>query len=278
MSSTRLSKNSFKQRSNIRFKQSINVSGGSIGSGDGYIYHIFTVTSTFIPNETLNAEVLIIGAGGHGGVQGAGGGGGGAGGVRLWSPLIFNASSYAVTVGTKILNANGGASSIVHSSGTLSSDGGGAGATASYTGNSGGSGGGSSQSGGYPGGAPTGVGIGYAGGAGNTDSYTWRAGGGGGGYSGPGLAGDSSAGGSGGQGLTLPSGLVTILGATHSVVASGGGGSSQTGTAGVPGTGGGAGAQGNALSATSYGSGGGGSKTGTPGYGMDGLVVVRYVL
>jgi hypothetical protein len=291
--------------------------GGNIIKSDGtYWYHIFTSSGTFTPKAAnLPCEILVVGGGAQGGY--GGGGGGGAGAIHNFVSQTLSNTGYSVTVGAGGSGAviygpggNGGASYFYGTS-TLQADGGGGGGAQNAGSNTGGCGGGATggtnhyAQGTYLafGSAPTGNGIGNYGG----NSFYGR-GGGGGGYSQQGgfstshhmgvamaLTGDYSLipytgqAGRGAEGLTLPSGLATILGQT--VISSGGGAGTTQADATAPGqggTGGGSGSYDHTVSptsATTYGSGGGGSGITTgiwqatvPGLGFQGLVVVRYLL
>lgn len=272
--------------------------GGNIVNSDGtYIYHAFTSSGSFIPNEAISADVLVVAGGGGGGYNT--GGGGGAGGYRLLSSQSLTAKSYPVIVGaggaggpTSTQTGLNGSNSVF---GSISSTGGGGGAGSVTTsngfgGNAGGSGGGASrgainaQNGGAGNAGNYSPVEGYAGG--NNGSQGTSGGGGGAGAVG-GNAGASA--GSGGAGSNSAS---TWLSATNlgvsGYLAGGGGGGSYDGPAGAGGSGGGgAGSRDNVAAAgngvTNTGSGGGGANnnsvpSGVAGSGGSGIVIIRYAL
>jgi hypothetical protein len=79
---------------------SLTATGGflnGIQPGNGYKYHLFTDSGTFITGISLNIQVLVIGGGGGGGPTGAGAG---AGGVVYHSNLSLSAGTYNITVGS----------------------------------------------------------------------------------------------------------------------------------------------------------------------------------
>jgi len=239
-------------------------SGGVVSYGtDGYIYHQFiaTGTSTFTPNQSITADVLVVAGGGSGG-NGYGAGGGG-GGVQLFSSQSLTSGlPYSITVGTG--GSGAATSNTPGNSGTNSQFGsltpsiGGGGGGGSSAAKSGGSGGGGAGGGGYASytlGSGT-SGQGYNGGAG-----TSTGGGGGGGASGlGGVTNGSNQGGAGGPGIFY-------FGAYWGAGGSGNGtGGSQTPgfngspvqTAGLPNTGNGGGGDSGSAS------------------GGSGIVIVRY--
>lgn len=77
--------------------------GGTVLYGaDGYIYHAFTSSGTFTPNQSLSCQVLVVGGGGGGQsfYSGIGWGSGGDGGyVTYSSSSSFSATPYTVTIG-----------------------------------------------------------------------------------------------------------------------------------------------------------------------------------
>lgn len=250
--------------------------------------HTFTTSGKFTCNETMNAEILVVGGGGGGGISNIGNSGGGGGGG-----LIHEASSsipkgeYMVTVGDGGSPGFAGQNSIFNG---LIAYGGGAGGAYGIDGSSGGSGGGAGQSTGD-------VIIGYAGvsGQGHKGGNNLRfaadwggiAGGGGGGAGEDGFnnygGGWNPNGGNGGDGLSYNiSGVATYYsggggGSTHysgtirSVGGLGGGGAGQflglPGVNGIDGLGGGGGGGGE------YGVAGSG---GQPGSGGSGVVIIKY--
>jgi hypothetical protein len=82
---------------------STKATGGTITYGsDGYIYHVFTSSGTFAPNQSLSCQVLVVGGGGGGEsfYSGVGWGSGGTGGYATYSSSSsFTAQNYTVTIG-----------------------------------------------------------------------------------------------------------------------------------------------------------------------------------
>jgi hypothetical protein len=190
--------------------------GGSLTYDDTYWYHTFSSSGTFIANQSLTADILVV-AGGGGGSNFSGGGGGGAGGLRAFASQSLSATSYAITVGAGGgSQANGGNSQF---GGLTVATGGGASTTRGTAGNAGGSGGGGSSTsdgGGtiVAGGAASPSGQGNAGGSGRHLSGGYESGGGGGGAGAVGENGSSPTTGAGGNGLSTYSsyGLATGTG------------------------------------------------------------------
>jgi hypothetical protein len=274
--------------------------GGNIVTTDGtYMYHAFTSSGYFIPNEALTADYLVVAGGGAGGNDERAGAGG-AGGLRHssgGSPLSLTAKSYPVVVGAggtfgsfnSATNTNGGNS--VFS--TISASGGGRGAVGNGSpGGNGGSGGGS-----WYGGS---AGLGNTGSYSPVEGYNGSVGetvanfgsGAGGGAGGAATNGTSGAGGNGGIGLTNSlinaMGAATLTGQLSSgnyYYAGGGSGDIYAGygySPGTPGLGGGgtgdnptsAGSS-TALASGKSNTGGGG---GAGGNGGAGIVIIRYLL
>jgi hypothetical protein len=275
--------------------------GGNIVTSDGtYVYHTFTSSGAFIPNEALTVDYLVVAGGGGGGANN--GGGGGAGGLRstvtatggggsLESALSLTAKSYPVIIGAGGAGRLDGAGSNGFSGNnsifsTITSSGGGGGGSwngsAYNNGLSGGSGGGASGDLGLTGGSGT-ANQGYAGGAGGGSSES----GGGGGAGAVGAAGAGSTPGAGGIGVAT-----TISGSSVTYAGGGGGGkrsvSASTSVLSNGGTGGGGGgSQSNNSTIVDGGSGtvstgsggGGGSRNGaTGGNGGSGIVIIRYAV
>ncbi|HBI33866.1 MAG TPA: hypothetical protein DDY44_01795 [Candidatus Moranbacteria bacterium] len=245
--------------------------GGTITTSGEYTVHTFTGSGTFVPNNEMDVEVLVVagGGGGGGGEPSAGdsGGGGGAGGYRT-ANLTISSESHNVTVGAggagaagTSLPGNKGNDSIFDS---ITAAGGGAGGIEGGSGGAGGSGGGAGGLCSVP----------VSGGAGNTPATTpsqgnnggftpgttcsGRAGSGGGGAGGVGGAGTTVSG-AGGAGVASD---ITGTSITRAVGGAGGQSGSGTGTAGAANTGNG-------------GKGGGISSAG--GAGGSGVVIVRYL-
>jgi hypothetical protein len=265
--------------------------GGNIVTSDGtYVYHTFTSSGAFIPNEALTVDYLVV-AGGGGGGKGDSGGGGGAGGLRstvtatggggsLESALSLSAGkSYVVAVGAGGTGSTGtgrgfsGGDSVFA---TITSAGGGGGGSQTYTiaGVAGGSGGGGAYLSGA-GGAGT-TNQGYAGGAGSS-AHGNGGGGGGAGQVGA-LSNVSTVGGAGGNGVA-----VAISGSSITYAGGGGGATNNAGTNSAGGTGGGGtgaqdGSTGTAGTAN-LGAGGGGGITARNGQnGGSGIVIIRYAV
>jgi len=273
--------------------------GGAQTVGD-YKVHTFLIGQTgtaFTPATAFDIDYLVVAGGGGGGRGGYGNsGGGGAGGLRssitntggggsLESDYSATAQAYTITVGVGGAGSsdyankgvNGGLSSIVPASGggsIISVGGGGGGSPYTSSGASGGSGGGSgnlASAGGRE------VNQGFIGGVGAAASNNHPGGGGGGaGAVGQTPASTSANGGTGGVGV-----VVAITGADVTY-AGGGGGSVETGTAGLGGAGGGgagsSGSSGQGVAGLANTGGGGGSGFVTPaGAGGSGIVVIRYL-
>ena len=248
--------------------------GGTITQDGAYNIHTFTTTGTFVSDDAITADVLVVAGGGGGGGSYAAGGGGG-GGVIYKTALAVAAGTYTVTVGAGApttaaaapQGAKGGNSSFAPA-GTATGGGGGS-AYSGPGGGNGGSGGGSSYS--ATGGGGTAVaGQGYAGG-GVSASGVGASGGGGGG------AGNETTG-------TGGIGFACSISPAATRYAGGGGRGSQGagyGAAGAGGAGGGgAGSLGNgAAGAANTGGGGGGAgySENTGGAGGKGIVIIRYL-
>ncbi len=262
--------------------------GGEITEIDGYFVHTFHHgdDGSFVVSgeESIKADILVIGGGGGGGsataFSMAGAGGGGAGGLVHLEGVEVEGTS-KVTVG------NGGAAGgSGNTSGTNGEDsvfgsiiahGGGGGAGGNTAGRAGGSGGGGR---GDDGGAATQPGS-TSGGHGHPGAAWPSAGGdaagGGGGAGGPAPPpSTSTAGGSGGPGREIG-----ISGSAVRYGGGGGGGASRDSTPGDGGDGGGGDGGNNGLAPApgrpGTGSGGGGgnnNRTGAPG--GSGIVIIRY--
>jgi len=182
-------------------------------NGTKYIVHIFTEGGTFVPDNELEVEYLVVAGGGGGGADyfSRGGGGGGAGGFLANTSLSLPVDTYTIVVGAGGAGGsgasgeaqNGGDSSITNAALTVNivATGGGGGGNSKSAGAAGGSGGGGGSQNGSAGGAGE-AGQGNDGGAGNGASTIQDSGGGGGGAGGPG--GDAGVGvaGVGGAGLS----------------------------------------------------------------------------
>jgi len=282
--------------------------GGYVSSDSTYWYHAFPFSSTFVPNQSLTADVLVVAGGGSALV-----GGGGAGGLRAITGVSCTAQTYTVTVGAGGVNPrtypyypsnNGNHSSAL---GYNANGGGGSGLTDStpkngYSGGSGGGGAGDGAAGPNAGGAGN-AGVftpveGYAGGASFSTAAPY-VGGGGGGAGGVGQTAPAyNRPGNGGIGAT--SALINAMGAAtltgelsggNYYYAGGGAGGSADSLAGNPtkavgGLGGGGSTAsstttngGNGLVSTGGGGGarwGNGSSASHGGNGGSGIVIIRY--
>jgi hypothetical protein len=129
-------------------------SGGAITTDGSYWYHTFrtTGTSTFIPNEDIAGQCLLVAGGGSGGYGSPGGGG--AGGVLTGVGTFLRGNSYTITVGAggtfpTVPNTigNSGQNSSISGNGinTITARGGGAGGIGGGAGLNGSSGGGSGE-------------------------------------------------------------------------------------------------------------------------------------
>lgn len=285
--------------------------GGNIIATDGtFWYHAFVSSGTFIPQNALNAKIMVVGGGAGGGAHIAGGGGAGAINDFTSTYSLTSGTNYICTVGaggggnTGTAKGSPGINSTFAGTGftTITANGGGyGGGNDVFPGGPGGSGGGAAASGGgAAGGTASGPNT-FAGGSGWYGPYPIYSAGGGGGATAAGGNGSTTAsvGGNGGQGMLLSSidsNLTTVLPNAFSNmtrVSSGGGGCGQNpaGGAQTGGTGGAGGGNGgfgttNATNATSYGSGGGGGNwsdagggaTGDGGNGYQGIVIIRYAI
>jgi hypothetical protein len=285
----------------LKSRNAPKASGGSITTDGRYWYHSFknTGSSSFIPNQDLGADLLLIGAGGSGGFGGVtyseGAGGGGAGAVlQVGGQLLKSGTSYSVSVGAGGLartgtyqgGTNGGNSTF----GSFIAYGGGAGNVGG-----GGAAGASGGGGGADGASRTGGSATYwiQGNNGGTGfgSVTpgLRGGGGGGGYNAVGATATSGVAGNGGIGTASFTEWGTITGTGQNLsnlvyyAGGGGGGTFTPGTSGTGGLGGG----GNGSTSTSgidglanSGGGGGGSSSSNSanasGAGGSGVVIIRY--
>jgi hypothetical protein len=271
--------------------------GGNIVVSDGtYMYHTFTSSGSFIPNEALTADALVVAGGGGGGWNLSGGGG--AGGYLTFTSQSLTAKSYPVIVG-----AGGSGSTIAGTSYngndsqfgslTLVKGGGGGRGFQAYTGLSGGSGGGggtNNAGAGGAGGSASPSGQGNNGGAGSGGGID-GGGGGGGGAGAVGADGTSPNGGAGGIGsFTAISGGATtgqgqLSGGNYYFAGGGSGGTQRTATSTAGGIGGG-GAGGSSSTTTGVAgtanTGGGGGGSGNSGLGTNsggsGIVIIRYAL
>jgi hypothetical protein len=285
----------------LRTRNQPKARGGTISTDGKFWYHTFrnTGASTFVPNEDIGADILLVGAGGSGGFGGVtfseGAGGGGAGAVlQVGGQLLKSGTSYSLSVGAGGLartgtyqgGTNGGNSTF----GSFIAYGGGAG-NVGGGGSSGSSGGGGGADGASRiGGSATYWIQGNNGGSGfGSGTAGLRGGGGGGGYNAVGTSATSGVAGNGGIGTASFTewGIITGTGQNLSnlvyYAGGGGGGIFTPGTSGTGGLGGG----GNGSTSTSgidglanSGGGGGGSSSSNSanasGAGGSGVVIIRY--
>ena len=229
---------------------------------DGYIYHYYyTPGGTFIPNQNLNCDILVVAGGGSGGTgYGAGGGGGGV--QYFANQSLTQGTTYTVSVGTGAI-----AQTLPNSPGYYGNNSQFGSLTAAIGGGRGGSdvnAGGNGGSGGGGGGGSTGAinvgGIGSQGYNGGTGTGALGAGGGGAGGVGGGNLG-ANVGGAGGAGAYY----------FNTFWAGGGAGNGTGGTGPAAAPGGGVPVNVNPQPNTGQGSAG---DTGGPG--GNGIVIVRY--
>ena len=262
--------------------------GGNIVTSDGtYVYHAFTSSGSFIPNQAITADVLVVAGGGAGT-----GGGGGAGGVIAFASESLTTQNYVCTIGaggTKATSSYFDATNGVNSqfgSLTAAVGGGKGGYGPTQLGSSGGSGGGAMADGGslLTGSAGT-SGQGNAGGNGQASTV------GGAGGGGAGAAGNNNSGTSGGNGgagtntVTNWGALSAVLTSTglglSGYIAGGGGGGTNAATPGAGGSGGGGGGGnfGDSVAGKmNTGSGSGGIYNNYPtAAGGSGLIIIRYL-
>jgi hypothetical protein len=273
--------------------------GGDIITNDGtYWYHAFLGSGTFIPNQSLSCDYLVVAGGGGSGYSR--GGGGGAGGLRstvtatggggtIESAISLSAQTYAVTIGAggaggifNGVNGSQGSNSIFS---TITSIGGGFGPIGDGTAGTGGSGGGAAGTGS---GAAGTANQGYAGG--NFSAASNQGGSGGGGAGAIGSNNSSvGAGGNGGAGVAISAfATATSTGVSNFYGGGGGGGGAGSGNLGGQGGAGGGGNGGQSNNAVGLpgivntgGGGGGGQGTSLAvagGAGGSGIVIVRYTV
>ena len=184
-------------------------SGGTETTVNGYKYHAFTSSGTFIVTSGTSTIELLMVAGGGGAGDSNGGGGGGAGGVVYQPTVTASVGSYSIVIGAGGAGKGGGFNTPKGDNGVNSTAfgftaiGGGGSGTEGNTGSvnvgaNGGSGGGGVRGG--VGGSGT-SGQGNNGGANTNDGSPHYAGGGGGGAGAVGAAGLPSGGGAGGIGV-----------------------------------------------------------------------------
>lgn len=284
--------------------------GGTITQDANYTYHTFGASGTFVANQSLTCDLLLVAGGaGGGGSDSSGrtaGGGGGAGGYLEQTGRSVSAGSYSVTIGaggaqgtcapaqtpslvTRGVNGNNSVFDTITAIGGGGGAGGGAGLNG--TASTGGSGGGGNAAGSTtePGAAATqgnsggATGYGFAGGSGVTLGG-YQAGAGGGGAGGVGANSNASSTVSGGvAGIGGAGKLSTINGVAQYYAAGGSGATEGTdltniSTNSIGGSGGrGASSINPTAGVANTGSGGGGSAyQGTGGNGGSGVFIIRY--
>lgn len=285
---------------------STKATGGYVYSDSTYWYHSFPFSSTFTPNQSITADILVVaggGGGGNGGDRGAGGGG--AGGLLAFTSQALTATNYTVTVGSGGAGINAGYttngiqgnnSQFGALTAAVGGGGGGCEGGALQAGDSGGSGGGggaSSTSRGLGGSGTSGQGNAGGNGSWNSGVASDSNGGGGGGAGAVGgAASNGYVNGGGGVGSSAYSswGLATqtghLVGGTF-YYAGGGGGSGGGGNQGLGWSadgGYGGGGRGDSLIGSyaadgrpaTGGGGGAQSWNGLSGAGGSGIVIVRY--
>ena len=282
-SSTSISSGSTFTIYGIAASQAPQAIGGTITTDGSYWYHTFTSSGVFTPQQSINADVLVIAGGGGSQVTGSGGGpsgGGGAGGLLgFTSQSLQSNTPFTVTVGAGGANTTGSDSRF----GSLTLvKGGGLGGGTDFQGSTGGSGGGSGGRFTSAGGSAT-SGQGNAGGKGAIQASLSA--GGGGGATAPGA--DAPPAGNGGNGSSsysswgLATGTGQLSGGIYYYAGGGAGQSWYSGTNGTAGLGGGGaagtssgtGGAGSNGTANTGGGGGGGNLGSTGG---SGIVIVRY--
>jgi hypothetical protein len=272
-------------------------SGGNIVANDGtYWYHTFLSSGTFIPTQSITADVLIVAGGGGGGSDR--GAGGGAGGLVYLTSQTLSSTAKSVAVGAGGAAGIGGTSqiggsgtnSVLGSLTTAVGGGGGAGGSGGNGANGGsGGGGGGTQGGNFAGGTGT-AGQGNDGGSGRFDAVSIALGSGGGGGAASAGGNGTTSSGAGGNGVNTYSSLITASGSgvgTSGYICAGGGGGSNSGggNAGAGGTGGGgaggSSAVGSDATALTGSGGGGGSNSGgqrAGGSGAAGFIIIKYAM
>lgn len=169
----------------IALSNTFQATGGTTADIDGYRYHTFTSSGTFIVQSGATTIDYLIVAGGGGGATDEDVGGGGGGGGLLSGSIFTPINSYSITVG-----AGGSGGTLSYTPGTggggngaqggtssafgLSAIGGGYGGTRNTAGGSGGSGGGGGD-GATAGGSGT-AGQGFAGGNGGGAGFNQNGG------------------------------------------------------------------------------------------------------
>jgi hypothetical protein len=262
--------------------------GGTITQDATYTYHTFGASGTFIPQQSLTADCLVIAGGGGGGNAG---GGGGAGSLIHRTGFSLTATNYSITIGTggagDTTRTNAPAGSGTPSTFNGISATGGGGGTSNNGNNNGGAGG--------SGGGAVGTGAGGTASAGTLNGGTGyvnigggsvsggNLGQGGGGAGGVGGTQNAPSGGLGGVGSSLFSSWLTATGMGQGgFIAGGGAGYSDLTNAGGLGGGGnsGIGTTDGASGLRNTGGGAGGSRnesTGNGGNGGSGVVIIRYL-
>jgi hypothetical protein len=293
---------------------SITGTGNSINTpfdNSNYKYAIFNSNGTFVIDNNISCDILIIGGGGGGG--GGFGAGGGAGALIYKTNYQLNSGTYTINIGTGGAGGNttsgaggvvcggynGNDTIITNTIGTTifnAKGGGGGGAWGSDAGKNGGSGGGCTNNNTAGTAVTTNVPqdadvFGNSGGRETIYTASIISGGGGGGAGAAGGVGSTAGNGNGGNGGIGK--IINITGISN-YYAGGGGGclykTSASGTAGIGGLGGGGNGSftvnttGNGINGTANTGGGGGGASGPGGsggiggIGGSGVVIIRYLL
>lgn len=272
--------------------------GGIVTIDDGFIYHTFLATDTFIAEASFSGDVLIV-AGGGGGGEGltndsrAAGGGGAGGYLAISSHSFSQGTNYNVTIGAGgAANTQGSNSTAFGYTAIGGGFGGRFGPSPSYNGGVGGSGGGSPE---FRNDAVGGAGTSGQGNAGGGSTTNYQAGGGGGASQAgqraqtspavtPGKGGDGDTwvdgqtyAGGGGGGADFDLVVPLVVGGAGGAGGGGQGGYGFLGITGIEG----APAQSGTVNTGSGGGGGGGDgglKGAFAGAGGSGIVIVRYAI
>ena len=275
-----------------------------------YRYAIFTSNGTFVIDNNISCDILVVGGGGGGG--GGFGAGGGAGALIYKTNYQLSSGTFTINIGSGGAGGNTSSGGGIQCSGTNGNDttinnsigtnifnakgGGGGGAWGSDAGKNGGSGGGCTNNNTIGTAVTTNIPqdadvYGNSGGKETIYTATIISGGGGGGAGGVGNIGSTTGNGTGGNGGAGK--LITITGNSTYYAGGGGGCLYKTSTIGTAGTGGiGGGGNGsasvssvvNGFNGTSNTGGGGGGASGPGGTGGiggtggSGVVIIRYLI
>ena len=260
------------------------IDGGYRYTVDGYRYYKFTSSATFVVNQTVTAQAIMVAGGGGGGRDdysgGRGAGGGGAGGMVDAQTLnLVSGNNLTIVIGAGGTNAgtsgapgtNGGNTTVTGLTNAIGGGGGGSHSASTNIDNasSGGSGGGGTN--GRDGKSGT-SGQGNEGADGYSALFSYGGGGGGG----KGAAATTNSGGAGSN--TYSAWATATSSGDNGYFAGGGagGGGNVSGT--INGSNGGGGSANNGPGTVNTGGGGGGNKDTTLGAGGSGIVIIRYAV